>query len=160
MSAVERIAAMEQFATDGCDSDEEPRFMLCSLMACGTGITLTRANHVFMMDCWWNVAVENQAMDRVHRIGQTRPVRAIRFIMKDSIEQRLVNLQDAKQALGKGSMERLKREDRAKAKITAMKDLFEMQDNSGWEGHYEDDAFGRDSGDDLKGFIVPDDVFD
>ena len=56
-------------------------------------------------------------MDRVHRIGQTRPVRAIRFIMKDSIEERFVDVQDAKMALAKGSMERLKEEDRKKANV-------------------------------------------
>jgi len=56
-------------------------------------------------------------MDRVHRIGQTRPVRAIRFIMQNSIEERFINVQDAKQCLGKGSMERLKKEDRSKANV-------------------------------------------
>ena len=71
----------------------------------------------FEFEFRWNVAEENQAMDRVHRIGQTRPVRAIRFIMKNSIEQRFINVQDAKQALGKGSMERLKKEDRSKANV-------------------------------------------
>ena len=49
-----------------------------------------------MMDCWWNVAAENQAMDRVHRIGQKRPVRVMRFLVKDSIEERIVALQEAK----------------------------------------------------------------
>jgi DNA repair protein RAD5 len=68
-SADERIDAMMKFDTDRCDSPATPRFMLCSLTACGTGINLTRGNVVFMMDTWWNQAAENQAMDRVHRIG-------------------------------------------------------------------------------------------
>ena len=56
-------------------------------------------------------------MDRVHRIGQSRPVRVIRFVMKDSIEERFIEVQDAKMALAKGSMERLKKEDRRKASV-------------------------------------------
>merc|ERR1719464_1620448 len=106
-----------------------------------------------MMDCWWNVALEDQAMDRVHRIGQKRNVNAIRFIMKNSIEERFINLQNAKQALGKGSLEKLKKEDRSKARMTAMKDLFQMDCNDKeWEGMYDDDNFD-DDGSDLKEFI-------
>lgn len=72
-SATQRIAAMKSFA-----ADDGPTFILCSLHAAGTGITLSRGNHVYMMDTWWNTSVENQAMDRAHRIGQTRPVRVVR----------------------------------------------------------------------------------
>jgi SNF2 family DNA or RNA helicase len=156
MNAVKRIEAMDKFRTEECDSPATPRFILCSLMACGTGITLTRGNWVFMMDTWWNVAAENQAMDRVHRIGQTRPVKAVRFIMEGSIEQRFVKLQNAKEALGKGSLQKLTREDREKAKLTAMKDLFEVGDSAvQWEGWYDDDNEEMDDeGDDLDGFIV------
>jgi len=57
-------------------------------------------------------------MDRVHRIGQKRDVRALRFIMKNSIEERFLNVQDAKQALGKGSLEKLKKNDRSKARVS------------------------------------------
>jgi SWI/SNF-related matrix-associated actin-dependent regulator of chromatin subfamily A3 len=60
MSADERIDAMEKFDSEGCDSQQTPRFILCSLHACGTGINLTRGNVVLMMDCWWNVAAEEQ----------------------------------------------------------------------------------------------------
>ena len=105
-----------------------PRFILCSLHACGTGINLTRGNVVFMLDCWWNVAAEQQAMDRVHRVGQTRPVRCIRFVMKDSLEERMIRLQNAKAALGKGSMERLKPEEKRRARLTALRDLFEVDE--------------------------------
>ena len=101
--------------------------------------------------------IENQAMDRVHRIGQSREVRAIRFIMKDSIEKRFIGVQDAKQALGKGSLEKLKLKDRQQAKITAMKDLFQMEENlaaEDWDGYYDD---VHDDGSDLKDFIVDDD---
>jgi DNA repair protein RAD5 len=59
-SRADRLAAMQRFDTVRCDSMLTPRFMLCSLRACGTGISLTRANVVYMMDSWWNAAVENQ----------------------------------------------------------------------------------------------------
>ncbi len=52
--------------------------LLVSTRAGGTGLNLTEAAHAFMMDCWWNAAVDEQAMDRVHRLGQTRPVTVIR----------------------------------------------------------------------------------
>lgn len=61
-SATQRIAAIKEFSADG-----GPRFILCSLLAAGTGITLTRGNHCFMMDTWWNSSVEQQAMDRVSK---------------------------------------------------------------------------------------------
>ena len=56
-----RIDYIQQFNSD---DDASPRFILCSLLACGTGINLTRGNHAFLMDCWWNEAIEEQAMDR------------------------------------------------------------------------------------------------
>ena len=57
MSTDQRVANMEAFDSEGCDSQRTPRFILCSLMACGTGINLTRGNVVFLMDPWWNAAV-------------------------------------------------------------------------------------------------------
>jgi SNF2 family DNA or RNA helicase len=60
MNTDERITAMEMFDTQGCDTPETPRFILCSLHACGVGINLTRGNVVFLMDCWWNSAAESQ----------------------------------------------------------------------------------------------------
>jgi DNA repair protein RAD5 len=69
MNAMKRSEAVKSF---GSDDDGSPRFIICSLHAAGTGINLTRANCVFMMDCWWNQAVENQAsklptIERTHR---------------------------------------------------------------------------------------------
>jgi SNF2 family DNA or RNA helicase len=130
-----RAKAMEIFNTEGTDSAETPRFILCSLKACGVGINLTRANHVFLMDPYWNAATEDQAMDRVHRIGQTRPVNVVRFAMKDSIDERLLKVQSAKAALGKGSMEILGKEEQKKAKLTTFKDLFEVENGEefGWD---------------------------
>lgn len=121
MSTEERIEAMETYETD-----DEVRFILCSLKAAGTGINLVRGNHVFMMDPWFNDATENQAMDRVHRVGQVRSVHCTRFVMKDSIEERMLTFQQSKAALGKGSLERLSREEENLAKITTMKILFQI----------------------------------
>jgi SNF2 family DNA or RNA helicase len=81
------------------------------------------------VDPWWNAAVEQQAMDRVYRIGQKRPVRVYRFVMKDSLEERMLNIQEAKLALGKGSMEKLSAEEKRQARMTALQDLFEAPDS-------------------------------
>lgn len=79
-----------------------------------------------MFDVWWNVAAENQAMDRVHRISQKREVRVYRLLMKDSLEEKMVALQDAKAMLGKGSLEKLQPEEKRKARLTALMDLFSI----------------------------------
>ena len=70
-----------------------PKVILCSLRAAGVGLNLARANRAFMMDLWWNPSVEDQAMDRIHRIGQTRPVKVVRFVTRHTVEQRILELQ-------------------------------------------------------------------
>ena len=72
--------------------------MLLSLKAGGSGLTLTAADHVFLLDPWWNPAVEDQAADRAHRIGQTRPVFIHRLVAVDTVEERILELQAAKRA--------------------------------------------------------------
>jgi hypothetical protein len=87
-------------------------------------------------------------MDRVHRIGQKRPVKAIRFIMDGSIEERFIKLQNAKEALGKGSLQKLKQEDRQRARLTAMNDLFEVGEQvEHWDGKWLGGSvfYGRDT---------------
>ena len=120
MPLKKRMDSVESFNSEWNDS---PRIILCSLHAAGTGINLTRGNHVFMMDCWWNQATENQAMDRVHRIGQERKVVVRRFVMKDSIEERIVALQEAKGLQAKGAMEKLKPDELRKARLSDLKGL-------------------------------------
>ena len=66
-----------------------PRLFLLSLKAGGLGLNLTRANHVFHIDRWWNPAVENQATDRAYRIGQTKSVIVHKFITTGSIEEKI-----------------------------------------------------------------------
>ncbi|MCF2529157.1 DEAD/DEAH box helicase [Yinghuangia soli] len=77
---------------------EVPVFLL-SLKAAGTGLNLTRADHVVHFDRWWNPAVEDQATDRAYRIGQTRPVQVHRFIAEGTIEDRIADMLAAKRSL-------------------------------------------------------------
>jgi hypothetical protein len=76
-----------------------PPVLLLSLKAGGSGITLTGADHVFLLDPWWNPAVEDQAADRAHRIGQQRPVMIYRLIARNTVEEKILELQDSKRAL-------------------------------------------------------------
>jgi SNF2 family DNA or RNA helicase len=80
-------------------SDAGPPVFLLSLRAGGTGLNLTRANHVFHFDRWWNPAVENQATDRAFRIGQTRNVMVHKFICAGTLEERIDAMITAKSAM-------------------------------------------------------------
>ena len=79
--------------------DPECRLFLISLKAGGVGLNLTAADYVFLLDPWWNPAVEQQAIDRAHRIGQTRPVVAYRLLTRDTVEERVAALQETKREL-------------------------------------------------------------
>jgi SNF2 family DNA or RNA helicase len=72
---------------------------LISLKAGGHGLNLTAGGYVFILDPWWNPAVEAQAIDRAHRIGQSQPVFAYRLISRDTVEDKIVTLQQRKRAL-------------------------------------------------------------
>lgn len=89
-----RGAIVEEFQTN-----EAIRIFLISLKAGGTGLNLTRADYVYLVDPWWNPAVENQAIDRSHRIGQLNNIVAVRLICPDTIEEKVMKLQESKQAL-------------------------------------------------------------
>ena len=80
---------------------EDPacRLFLISLKAGGLGLNLTAADYVFILDPWWNPAVEAQAVDRAHRIGQTRQVFAYRLITRDTVEEKVLELQATKRDL-------------------------------------------------------------
>lgn len=90
----DRRERVERFQTD----PDCPVFLI-SLKAGGQGLNLTAADYVFLLDPWWNPAVEAQAVDRAHRIGQTRPVLATRLIARDTVEERVLELQRAKRDL-------------------------------------------------------------
>ncbi len=79
--------------------DAECRLFLVSLKAGGLGLNLTAADYVFLLDPWWNPAVEAQAVDRAHRIGQTRQVFAYRLIARDTVEEKILELQQSKRDL-------------------------------------------------------------
>jgi superfamily II DNA or RNA helicase len=90
----DRAAEVDRFRTDPACS-----IFLISLKAGGLGLNLTEAEVVFLLDPWWNPAVEAQAIDRTHRIGQTRPVFAYRLVSKDTVEEKVLELQRSKRAL-------------------------------------------------------------
>ncbi len=90
----DRRQVVERFQTDPA----VPVFLI-SLKAGGFGLNLTAAEYVFILDPWWNPAVEQQAIDRTHRIGQTRKVFAYRLICRDTVEQRIIELQQRKREL-------------------------------------------------------------
>ncbi len=95
-SMPDRARAVERFQTD-----PGVQAFLMTLGAGGVGLNLTAADYVFILDPWWNPAKEDQAVARAHRIGQDRPVTAMRFIAKDTIEEKILLLQDKKRQLGK-----------------------------------------------------------
>jgi non-specific serine/threonine protein kinase len=80
-------------------SDENVKLFLISLKAGGTGLNLTAADYVIHYDPWWNPAVEMQATDRTHRIGQTKQVFAYKLITRESVEEKILALQERKRAL-------------------------------------------------------------
>lgn len=81
--------------------EKEKKAFLISLKAGGFGLNLAEANYVFLIDPWWNPAVEQQAIDRTHRIGQTQSVFAYKLICKDTIEEKILKIQSSKKALAK-----------------------------------------------------------
>ena len=89
-----RSKVVEQF-----QEDDQIRVFLISLKAGGVGLNLTQADYVYLIDPWWNPAVENQAIDRVYRIGQQKNVVAVRLICPDTIEEKMMTLQSNKQHL-------------------------------------------------------------
>ena len=85
---------MDRFnAVDG------PPIFLISLKAGGTGLNLTAADYVIHLDPWWNPAVEDQATDRAHRIGQTRPVFVYKLVSEGTVEDKILELQNTKREL-------------------------------------------------------------
>jgi non-specific serine/threonine protein kinase len=95
-SMPERARAVERFQTDS-----SVQAFLMTLGAGGVGLNLTAADYVFILDPWWNPAKEDQAVARAHRIGQERPVTALRFIARDTVEEKILILQERKRALGR-----------------------------------------------------------
>ncbi|HVG16086.1 MAG TPA: SNF2-related protein [Chitinophagaceae bacterium] len=95
-SAPDREKAIQSF-----QNNDEVRVFLISLKAGGVGLNLTAADYVYIVDPWWNPAVEQQAIDRTHRIGQTKNIFAYRMICKDTIEDKIMQLQERKRQLAR-----------------------------------------------------------
>ncbi len=93
-SSTGRVEAINKFQNDPAN-----RVFLISLKAGGIGLNLTAADYVYIVDPWWNPAVEQQAIDRTHRIGQTKNIFAYRLICKNSIEEKMLELQERKKTL-------------------------------------------------------------
>ena len=79
--------------------NDEVKIFLISLKAGGVGLNLTKAEYVFLLDPWWNPAVEAQAIDRAHRIGQENKVIIYKFISRNTVEEKIMALQERKMAL-------------------------------------------------------------
>jgi len=99
MLQAQRTAAINSFSTD-----PNIKIFLISMKAGGLGLNLVAASHVLLLDPWWNPAAEEQAIDRVHRLGQTKPVFVTHFIIQGSVEEKILDLQEKKRALIKGAL--------------------------------------------------------
>ncbi|ESP03729.1 hypothetical protein LOTGIDRAFT_198942 [Lottia gigantea] len=122
MTNKKRVDNMEMFMDPSLDS---PTIFLLSLKAGGVGLDLKAASRVFLMDPGWNPAVEEQCFDRCHRLGQKRDVNITKFLVEDSVEERMLALQEKKQALMTGAFSKKKSADeRQEDNINRIKMLF------------------------------------
>lgn len=115
-STVDRAGVIARFS----DANGPPIFLL-SLKAGGTGLNLTAADYVFHLDPWWNPAVEDQATDRAHRIGQERPVVSVRIIAEDTVEEKIIALQERKRDVARAALD-----EEALARGLSREDLLEL----------------------------------
>ena len=99
--------------------------LLLSLKAGGVGLNLTSANHLLLLDPAWNPASEWQCFDRIHRMGQTKPVTIYKFITKESIEEKMVDIQDAKKDLIKRAFA-VGTDARRRQRIADIKNIFDL----------------------------------
>lgn len=119
MSQKNRAAVLSEFASS---TNTKGTVLLLSLRAGGVGLNLTMAKRVFMMDPWWSFAIEAQAIDRVHRMGQTDEVKVVRFIVANSVEQRMLKIQDRKKFIG-SALGMMSDEEKKLQRIDDIKDL-------------------------------------
>merc|ERR1711924_351392 len=109
---------------------EEGKILLVSLRTGGVGLNMVAANRVYFMDLWWNPAVEEQAMQRCHRIGQKKDVHVFRFIAHDSIDERILHLQSTKEYLVSDALTRPKQgsdEDQSRLRWQDIAYLFKLK---------------------------------
>jgi predicted ABC-type transport system involved in lysophospholipase L1 biosynthesis ATPase subunit len=101
----------------GFQDPNGPPVMLLSLKAGGVGLTLTAADHVYLLDPWWNPAVEEQAADRAHRIGQENPVLIHRLVADGTVEDRILKLQEKKREIARAALARVGMSDFAATRV-------------------------------------------
>jgi len=99
MSVAARDAVISKFK-----EDPNVQAILISLKAGGVALNLTAASHIYLMDLWWNPAAEYQAIDRAHRLGQHKPIRAVRFVVRNTVEERILRLQEKKRLVFEGTV--------------------------------------------------------
>lgn len=123
MSRASRTAAMDRFR-----DDPTVEVILVSIMAGGLGLNLNAGSNVYVMEPQYNPAAEAQAIDRVHRLGQMRPVRTIRYIIRDSFEEKMLEIQEKKMKLATLSMDgqnkALDKDEAARQKLLDLRSLF------------------------------------
>jgi len=124
ISTAKRAAIVHSFQNDA----NGPRVLLVSLKCGGQGLNLTAASTVLLLDPWWNASTEDQALDRVHRIGQSKPVKAIKFVANKTIEERIVELQQSKKLLSEGSLTKISADKLRAARLGQLVELFKPFD--------------------------------
>ena len=125
LSLAEREKVLRRFEVPGQRNPLDQRLvvLLLSLKAGGVGLNLTCANRAFIMDPWWSPSVEDQAIDRVHRIGQSLNVKVVRLIVVNLIENKMLRIQDRKRMMGE--VVGVEEEERRKQRIEEIKLLFD-----------------------------------
>ncbi|APA13003.1 hypothetical protein SS1G_08499 [Sclerotinia sclerotiorum 1980 UF-70] len=121
MTAPQRDKGMQSL-----ESDPECRVLLASLAVCSVGLNLVSADTVILADSWWAPAIEDQAVDRVYRLGQKRDCKVWRLVMEGSIEERVLEIQGEKRKLAGKAFQEKAREGRGKRKETRMGDVLRL----------------------------------
>jgi SWI/SNF-related matrix-associated actin-dependent regulator of chromatin subfamily A3 len=120
MTAPQRDAAIRTL-----DNDPATRILLASLSVCSVGLNLVSADTVILADSWWAPAIEDQAVDRVHRLGQTRPTTVWRLIMEGTVEERVLDIQAEKRELVNKAFQE-KRATQGKTEVRRMADIMKL----------------------------------
>lgn len=121
LSMNDRQSVLERF--NNVNSPDKLSVLLLTLKTGGVGLNLACASRVFMMDPWWSPSIEDQAIDRIHRIGQERPVKVVRFIIDNSIETKILKIQERKKRIG--DVVAAEEEERRNMRMEELKILFE-----------------------------------
>lgn len=130
MTATQRDAALEAL-----DFDPSTTIMLASLAVCSVGLNLIAANQVIMADSWWAPAIEDQAVDRVHRLGQRRETKVFKLVVEGSVEERVLGIQEEKRRLmGLAFAEKDGSKKRKRGAGAGLQDLFRLLGTQPQEG--------------------------